>query len=93
MTRLGKLTDACQPEQSSYGAAMSSSDSRDAGARMRIALDLFELGENMLRQRLRRDRPSASAAEIEEAVRVWRTTRPGAESGDAPGRLRPWPGE
>jgi hypothetical protein len=58
---------------------------------MRTALDLFELGENMLRQRLRRERPQASEEEIEEAVRVWRTSRPGAELGDAPGSPRPWP--
>ena len=59
--------------------------------RMQSALDLFEIGEKMLRQRLRRERPGASDAEIEEAVTVWRTARPGAELGDAPGRLRPWP--
>jgi Rv0078B-related antitoxin len=58
---------------------------------MRIALDLFELGEKMLRQSLRRKHPDASEAEIEAAVAEWRLRRPGAELGDAPGRLRPWP--
>ena len=59
--------------------------------RMRIALDLFELDEAMLRQRLRRTRPRASDAEIEDAVVAWRMDRPGAEHGDAPGKPRPWP--
>ena len=59
--------------------------------RMQAALDLFDIGEKMLRQRLRRERPRATDAEIEEAVTVWRTARPGAEFGDAPGRLRQWP--
>jgi hypothetical protein len=62
-----------------------------AARQMRIALELFELGEMMLRQTLRRKRPGASAAEIEAAVVDWRLRRPGAELGDAPGRLRPWP--
>lgn len=59
--------------------------------RMRAALELFEIGETMLRQRLRRARPEATDAQIEAAVATWRTTRPGAEFGDAPGRLRLWP--
>jgi hypothetical protein len=67
-------------------------DGRGRAARqMRIALDLFDLGERMLRQRLRRARPGASAAEIEAAVVAWRLARPGAEPGDAPGHRRPWP--
>ena len=36
--------------------------------RVRLALDLFELAEMMLRQRVRRTRPDASEAEIEAAV-------------------------
>jgi hypothetical protein len=46
---------------------------------MRTALELFELGEKMLRQTLRRKRPEASEAEIEAAVVAWRLRRPGAE--------------
>lgn len=59
--------------------------------RVRLALDLFDLTERMLRQRLRRTRPAASAAEVEASIVAWRLKRPGAEPGDAPGRLRPWP--
>jgi hypothetical protein len=59
--------------------------------RLRTALDLFELGERMLRQRLRREQPDAAEAEIDEAVRRWLRRRPGAEDGDAVGRSVPWP--
>ena len=59
--------------------------------RMRTTLDLFELGEKMLRQRLRRERPEDSDNEIEEAVHAWRTKKHNADLGDAPGRLRRWP--
>jgi hypothetical protein len=58
---------------------------------MQAVLDLFDIGERMMRQRVRRQRPGASDAEIEEVVAIWRTARPGAELGDAPGRRREWP--
>ncbi len=60
----------------------------DAGVqeRMRLALDMYELGERMQRARLHREWPSADDAEIEAAVDTWRQQRPGAEFGDAPGR-------
>lgn len=61
--------------------------------RFRQALELYDLAEAMVRQRLRRERPDASDAEIEAGVRAWRHERPGAEHGDGPGRLVPWPRE
>jgi len=60
----------------------------DAGEKLRIALDMFDLGESMMRQKLRRTYPSASEAEIEARVWAWLSERPGAEHGDAPGRTR-----
>jgi hypothetical protein len=54
--------------------------------RLRLALDMFEFGEQMQRARLRRRRPQASDAEIDEAVRLWLLSRPGATLGDAEGR-------
>ena len=60
-------------------------------ARLRLALDLFETGVAMKRQTLRRERPSASAAEIESALAEWLIERPGAIDGDAPGRRREVP--
>lgn len=54
--------------------------------RMRIAFDLFEMGERMYRQRMRREHPDADDAAIDELVTAWLHERPGAEHGDAPGR-------
>lgn len=54
-------------------------------------MDLYELAEQLLRQRLRREDPKRSRAAIEAEVNRWRTNRPGAEHGDAPGRVVPWP--
>jgi len=53
--------------------------------RFRVALDLYEVGETMLRQRLRRERPDASAQDIDAAIAAWLQRRPGAEHGDHPG--------
>ena len=54
--------------------------------RFRTALDLFELSERMLRQKLRRTHPEASEAEIEAEVRARLRHRPGADHGDGEGR-------
>ncbi|HET8684181.1 MAG TPA: hypothetical protein VFM54_20250 [Micromonosporaceae bacterium] len=63
--------------------------SSDAPARrLRLALDMFELGEQMQRSWLRRLNPQASDAEIDEAVRSWLLARPGATLGDDVDRLR-----
>lgn len=53
--------------------------------RMRIALDLYEVGEGMMRARLRRERPDADDAEIDAEIVAWLQHRPGAEFGDFPG--------
>jgi hypothetical protein len=63
----------------------------DEAERFALALDLYETGEAMLRQRLRRESPSATDAELEQAIRSWLSRRPGAESGDAEGLARSWP--
>lgn len=59
--------------------------------RFRTTLELFELGEAMLRQKLRRKHPLASEAEIEAQIREWLERRPGAEHGDGVGRPVAWP--
>jgi hypothetical protein len=51
---------------------------------MRTALDLYEVGEGMMRQQLRRRRGDEAAASA--ALNAWRQRRPGAEHGDGPGR-------
>jgi len=59
--------------------------------RFRTTLELFELGEAMLRQKLRRKHPLESEAEIEARVQEWLERRPGAEHGDGVGRPVAWP--
>jgi hypothetical protein len=62
-----------------------------AARRLRLALELYEAGEAMMRQRLRREHPHLSEREIEARLMAWLMERPGAELGDAAGRLAPWP--
>lgn len=62
-----------------------------AASNLRLALDLFETGEAMMRQTLRREFPAATAEELEARFRAWLWSRPGAEAGDAVGRSVPWP--
>jgi hypothetical protein len=52
--------------------------------KLRLALDLFGSGVELMRQRLRREHPELALPEIAE----WVSTRPGAEHGDAEGRPR-----
>lgn len=61
------------------------------GERLRIALDLFEVGEDVMRQNLRRAHPGESAEQIEERLSQWLLTRPGAEDGDGVGKPRSLP--
>jgi hypothetical protein len=52
----------------------------------RTTLDLFETGVRLMRQNLRRAHPKAGHEEIERLLHDWLVDRPGAESGDCPGR-------
>lgn len=53
---------------------------------LRLALDLFSTGVEIMRQNLKRAAPDASADDIEKRLTAWLRTRPGAETGDAIGR-------
>ena len=66
-------------------------DLEAAARRLRLALDLFRTGEEMMRQRLRREHPELSEREIERRLLEWLRERPGAEHGDAPGKPLAWP--
>jgi hypothetical protein len=55
------------------------------GRRLRLAFDMYEVGEQMQRQRLRREHPDLTDPDVEAKVREWRLRRPGAELGDAVG--------
>ncbi len=57
----------------------------DAAARLRVALELHALGEQMQRSRLRRERPQITDAELDDAIRAWLHERPGAKHGDTIG--------
>lgn len=59
--------------------------------RMRIAFELHELAEAMLRQGWVRRHPGAGAEEVEAALSAWLASRPGAEHGDCEGNLVQWP--
>jgi len=59
--------------------------------KLRILFDLFDAGEDMMRQTLRRRFPAATASQIEERLIAWLSSRPGAEAGDALGRTASWP--
>jgi hypothetical protein len=59
--------------------------------RLRLAFDLYEAGEDLMRQNLRRQNPHADAAEVEHRLVDWLRHRPGAEAGDAEGVPGTWP--
>jgi hypothetical protein len=61
------------------------------GENLRLAFELIEFAEAMLRQRLRREHPDASEQDIDVMVGVWYAERPGAELGDAEGVPGTWP--
>jgi hypothetical protein len=54
-------------------------------ARMKMAFDLYEVAEMMMRQNLRRRHPQADEAEVERLFVSWLQRRPGAEHGDGVG--------
>ncbi|MBI4954255.1 MAG: hypothetical protein HY908_19680 [Myxococcales bacterium] len=56
-----------------------------------MALDLYDLAERMLRQRLRRKNPQATETELDAMIARWLEHRPGAELGDGEGTPIPWP--
>ena len=62
-----------------------------AAERVRLALDLYEVGERMMRQQLRRRFADADPAAVERMLVSWLRTRPGAEHGDGVGRPATWP--
>lgn len=66
-------------------------DGEAPALRLRLALDLFTAGEEMMRQVLRRRQPDLSDADIEARLVAWLRERPGAPFGDAPGKSVPWP--
>ncbi|MGH8904935.1 MAG: hypothetical protein ACRD0K_00055 [Egibacteraceae bacterium] len=56
--------------------------------RLRVALDLADVGVSLMRQNLRRRYPDASPERVEQLLRDWINRR----EGDCPGPLRTLPG-
>jgi hypothetical protein len=54
--------------------------------RCRVSLDLFDLGVQMYRQRVRRQHRQYDEEAVEAEVQAWLFRRPDAEFGDYPGR-------
>ena len=69
----------------------SEQDRQEAARRLRVALELFETGVEIMAQNLRRQHPQATEEEIQTRLSEWLRHRPGAEDGDAPGRRVSWP--
>jgi hypothetical protein len=71
--------------------AKTSQEPAAVAERMRLTFDLYATGEALMRQRIRREHPDLSPAEVEAHLVAWLQTRPGAEHGDALGRPGTWP--
>ncbi len=69
---------------------MDAGDGAAAAARFKLALDLCEAGEAMMRETLRRRNPAADEATIERLLGEWLRDRPGAPHGDGEGRPADW---
>lgn len=54
----------------------------DPAIRLRLAIDLHEVGVAMRRQQLVRAMPGASATGVDDALGEWLRARPGAPRGD-----------
>lgn len=59
--------------------------------RMREALELYDLGLEIMRQNLRRQHPTDGEMMIEERLLDWRLHRADAADGDAEGTVVPFP--
>ncbi len=64
---------------------MTAGGTHDPAANLRAAIEMYEVGEAMMRQRLRREHPLAGEVQIEAEIDAWLRRRPGAEHGDFPG--------
>lgn len=59
---------------------------RSVADAFQTTLELFDTGLALMRQNLRRSHLEADDEEIERLLHEWLVHRPGAESGDCPGR-------
>ena len=59
-------------------------ETEDPKQRLRLALELYEYAEAIMRENLRRDYPHASPAEIEIRLLRWVSKRPAADEAGSP---------
>jgi hypothetical protein len=72
-------------------SAKNCEDAVTSAERFGLALDLYAVGEALVRQRICRDHPDLDPVEVEACLVAWLESRPGAEWGDADGRPAQWP--
>jgi Rv0078B-related antitoxin len=71
--------------------AVADASAETATERLRMAFELIDVAERMLRQRLRREQPDISEQALDEHINAWYARRPGAELGDGEGIPAVWP--
>ena len=89
--RASRRAPFCETGSAPYSTCMGTGRPRaSVASALRTTLDLFDTGVKLKYQSLRRSQPGASEAELEQQLRRWLLDRPGAESGDSPGRRIAW---
>lgn len=63
----------------------------DDASRLRAICALADAARELMRARLKLEHPEATQAAVDEMLRDWLRTRPGAEHGDGVGRPGRWP--
>ena len=61
------------------------------GQKLKLSLDMFVFGCDVMRQNLRRTHAAADDLAIEALLQDWLRTRPGAKHGDGVGVPVAWP--
>lgn len=87
MTLVIRLSSIAPPRRACWGYNLGMAPTTpSADDAFRTTLDLFETGVDLMRQNLRRNHPEAGEEEIERLLEEWLRDRPGAATGDSPGR-------
>lgn len=73
------------PTAAEYGPPVAKTRAQQV-ADFQLALEMFDVGVELMRQNLRRKFPRASPRLIDAKLQAWLLHRPGAEHGDAAGR-------
>lgn len=77
-----------EPDRDPTDASTMNETARD---KLRVAFELIDVADRMLRLRLRRECPRLSDEALEDGIAEWYGQRRGAELGDAEGVPGQWP--